>query len=99
MNSSLTFENFQANFCDPLVFGSTASSCTVLNIPDSEMLAIEFTFEKSFVSCLFVSRPKNYASLTKTVSPVILARLTCGKSIEEFTPIVLFCLDYPLFPP
>ena len=40
MNSSLTFENFQAKFYDPLVFCSTASSC-ILNISDSEMLAIE----------------------------------------------------------
>ena len=98
MNSSLTFENFQANVCGPLVFCSTASSC-ILNISDSEMLAIELDFRKVLRFMLIRSRPKNHASLAKTFSPVILARLTCGKSIEEFTPVVLFCLDYPLFPP
>ena len=65
MNSSLTFENFQANFCDPLVFCSTASSC-ILNISDSEMLAIELDFRKVLLFMLirFSSKKSRFARQT-----------------------------------
>lgn len=62
MNSSLTFENFQVKFCDPLVFCSTASSC-ILNISHSEMLAIELDFRKvlRFMLIRFPSEKSRFA--------------------------------------